>query len=177
MCPPFVDVLTVSCFTKSRLVLFVLLCAAGCSRTVNFNDPPPPTTAELKAKLDSSDPNVQVEALVWIGQLGAKAEETKPQLIALLKSPEGRVRQYAAMSLGQIGAAETVPNLISALEDSDPNVQRAAADALGRLGPAASAAAPALEKLIREQSASAASGAPAGCGVGTAQTALNKITK
>ena len=128
-------------------VLAILLLPAGCSR---WKEPQPPTSAELTTMLQSDDPKTQREGAHWVVQLGPKAADTAPALIAALKSPDVTVRQSAALALGTIGpevAPEAVPPLTTALADPDASVQQAAADALGKMGPAAASAIPALERL------------------------------
>ena len=54
-----------------------------------------------------------------------------PELIALLKDNEYKVRQSAANALGQLHAKEAVPELIALLKDNEYRVRQSAANALG----------------------------------------------
>jgi len=102
--------------------------------------------------LQSGNPGEQIKAASWVQQLGPKAAETAPALIAALKSEDLVVRQNAAAALGHLGpdaAQAAVPALTEALGDPEESVRRFAADALGNLGPAAASAIPALEELSR----------------------------
>jgi HEAT repeat protein len=55
-------------------------------------------------------------------------------LLAALRRDDWRVRQNAAMILGQLGAMWATSALIKALEDSHPVVRKAAVDSLRRFG-------------------------------------------
>jgi len=54
-------------------------------------------------------------------------------LLDFLKSPDHELRQYAALSLGEIGDPRAVPALIDALYDKDMNVRFHAIEALGKM--------------------------------------------
>jgi HEAT repeat protein len=135
------------CSRCSALVLLVAL-GVGCADP----GPAPPSSAELNSKLQSGDRQAKLEAAAWAKQLGTRAAETAPALIALLKSPDEALRQHAASALGRLGTAacaNAVPALTAALKDPDMLVRRAAADSLGEFGPAAASAVPALEELSK----------------------------
>jgi HEAT repeat protein len=157
-------------------VFFLVLIVAGCGD----NAPKPPSVEELKAKLQQDDPNLQIEAAAWIKELGPKAAEARPALIAALKSPDPAVRREAAAALGYIGpeAAPAVPALMEALADPEDRVRRAAAESLGNLGPAAAAAIPALENLIaKDNLIKQTDPSKQGSSCSTADSALKKIRK
>jgi HEAT repeat protein len=91
-----------------------------------------------------------------LGQMGAPALEP---LIGALKRGDRDVRQYAAVTLGQIGNAMGVVPLIAALNDRGMLVREAAAEALVRIGgPATEALTAALKDrgvLVSEAAAEA----------------------
>jgi HEAT repeat protein len=74
-------------------------------------------------------------------------------LARALEDENLRVRQTAAVALGQIGpeAAPAVPALVKTLAHSDDVLRRQAAAALGRIGPAAREALPALRKARQDE--------------------------
>lgn len=65
-------------------------------------------------------------------------------LIDFLTSPDNELRQYAALTLGEIGDKRAIPHLINALSDSDENVKYHVIEALGKLK-----AVEAVEPLIK----------------------------
>lgn len=84
----------------------------------------------------------------------ASASSVPPYLLAL-QDEDSRVRQAAAIALGQIGlgAIDAVPQLTLALSDPDSHVRAAAAFALSAFGPYAMEAVPELRGKLADESA------------------------
>ena len=82
--------------------------------------------------------------------------EFMPELERCLKEGNSKVRLYAAGVVADCIRAEDtfcIPTLIEVLNDRDARVRDYAAHALSRFGPAAKAAAPALEKGLKDSEA------------------------
>ena len=70
--------------------------------------------------------------------------------LKILKDDDARHRQWAALTLGDIGAEPgVVPALIEALNDKDFEVHRVVLTSLGTIGSAAKEAVPALNEALR----------------------------
>ena len=83
--------------------------------------------------------------------LEAVRDRTVPELVALLRDDDWKVRTAAAWALGEMGeeGAEAAPDLLAALSDEDPWVRQAAAVALSRTGDdGTGVAAPALGAVL-----------------------------
>jgi hypothetical protein len=81
-------------------------------------------------------------------------KESKTRLslyLELLKSPSARVRERAAVALGELGDRRAVPALIETLKDEDAVVREHAASALSDLGDRR--AVPALIETLRDENA------------------------
>jgi cyclophilin family peptidyl-prolyl cis-trans isomerase/HEAT repeat protein len=71
----------------------------------------------------------------------APPPSSSPDLTALVKDQEARVRRRAALAIGRVGLVEGLPALVSTLADPDPDVRAMAAFAIGLLNdPSAEAA-------------------------------------
>jgi len=57
-----------------------------------------------------------------------------PDLAALLKDAEPRIRRRAALAIGRVGLTDGIPALSAALADGDPDVRAMSAFALGLIG-------------------------------------------
>ena len=94
-----------------------------------------------------------------LAQRGLASCEVVRTLLSTLGDSDGRVRQVAASSLGELGEAistglgqaleEVVSALVTALSDSDFDVRKAAAISLGQLGEASGVAAQIAAALLR----------------------------
>ncbi len=76
-------------------------------------------------------------------------------LTQAIEDPEPRVRQGAALALGQIRplSNETVLKLAAGLDDPDREAQAAFLTSIGHVGPRGSAAVPAVRRKLRDESA------------------------
>lgn len=91
----------------------------------------PAALPELRALLQSDDPNRRAGAVMLIGQLG---EATDAELIhERLRDMSAIVREEAARALGRLGSERDERGLVAALSDRVPAVRAASATALGRL--------------------------------------------
>ena len=88
-----------------------------------------PALAEL---LNSSDANIQQQAVVALGNYGVKAEEATSSLARLLTHTNPEIRQAAASTLGAIGtsARSALPELQRVLAESDDETRRKAERAI-----------------------------------------------
>jgi HEAT repeat protein len=89
------------------------------------------------------------EALALLGRPVA------PSLAQALHSPEPRVRQGAALALGQVRPVPsgTAVKLAAGLTDPIPGVKTACLTAIGYLGPRAGDAVPAVRAMLKDESA------------------------
>src|SRR4051812_38352888 len=113
-----------------RLVLLLVLLAAGCSREK--------PTQELIADVKSPQEKERLIAVRTLSQRKGDAAEVVPALIEALKDREADVRRSAAIGLGTFGekAKEAVPALEAvARNDRDARVREAARVALSRIDP------------------------------------------
>ena len=135
----------------------------------------------LVEALQQKDRSVRDGAGQVLVQIGPKAKDASPALVALLKDGDEAVGHQAMLVLNAIGAdavpallagfkdvdnqkaylvlgrlhekgAKAVPDLIQALHDKDPEMRQRAAEALGLIGLAAVDAAPALKEALQDQS-------------------------
>jgi len=74
------------------------------------------------------EPNVRIAATRTLAKLGEKE-----LLLKILEDKNKKVRQAAAIALGQLGCKDAVSALITALDDDDPEVRIAAVKALWKL--------------------------------------------
>lgn len=90
--------------------------------------------------------------MALVRTMDAKAGRWAPELLALLKDRESEVRTYAAIALGEIGAAapSAVLPLAGALKDEAAAVRGASAVALGKMGRKAVAARTALQAAAKD---------------------------
>ena len=101
------------------------------------------------------DVKVSTKAIQLMGSL-MKVKAAVPALVEVLSaSPTMDLREQAARSLGEIGAAakEAIPALTKALSDREWQVRTAAATALGEMGALARSAVPALKAAAADQEA------------------------
>jgi hypothetical protein len=85
--------------------------------------------------------------------VGCSQEKTTPELIADLKTGDGKDRIVAVRTLPRRrgDAAQTVPALIEALKSKDTDIRSDAAIGLGSLGESAKEAVPALQALLGDR--------------------------
>ncbi len=112
---------------------------------------PDPNAAAL-AKLNEKDPVVVVEGLSELRR--NKVKQAIPQILVLLKSEDGSIREGAAAALEDLGDAQVVGPLTEAIDlsSSDKNIARAnmkIADALGTIG--STTATPTVLKLLHSR--------------------------
>ena len=91
------------------------------------------TVGNLARNLKHEDPEVRLEAVQALAEMGPDAREAVPVLNnTLLTDPDWRVRGWSALALGRIGPAakESVPALLEAMNDPNREVRRAAIRAL-----------------------------------------------
>lgn len=101
----------------------------------------PAALPDLRAVLDSSEPDRRGGAVMLIGLLGDASDAELVE--ARLRDNGAQVRVEAARALGRLGAGRSASQLVLALDDRVPAVRAAAAAALGRLR------ANAVEPLLR----------------------------
>lgn len=108
------------------------------------------TVPQLLAAVTSSDPEVQRLAITSLRGLGTN---TLRPFVEALRDDNPRVRQAAAVTLGEIGpgAIDAVPQLTAALADADPRVRGAAAMALSVFGSHAMEAVPELRAALSDE--------------------------
>ncbi|WP_293083523.1 HEAT repeat domain-containing protein, partial [Moorena sp. SIO3H5] len=94
---------------------------------------------------------VRGSALKALGQMGAAASESAPQILPLLTHSDSDVRFNASSTLGEMGAAakDYAPQIAKLLTDSDTNVRDSVASALESMG-AAKDYAPQIAKLLTD---------------------------
>ena len=82
----------------------------------------PPAVPQLVAALQSTDPEVRLQAAQVLARMGSDARDAVPYLIHLLDDPDERIRKTAARTLGRIGpeAAPAVPALMRTLLQPAP---------------------------------------------------------
>ena len=88
-----------------------------------------PALADL---LNSTDTNIQQQAVVALGNYGVKAAEATEALISLLTHTNPEIRQAAASTLGAIGtsARSALPELQRVLVESDDETRKKAERAI-----------------------------------------------
>jgi hypothetical protein len=82
----------------------------------------PPAVPDLIAALQSTDPEVRLQAAQVLARMGSDARDAVPYLIRLLDDPDERIRKTAARTLGRVGpdAAPAVPALMRSLLQPTP---------------------------------------------------------
>ncbi|HKT82036.1 MAG TPA: HEAT repeat domain-containing protein [Vicinamibacterales bacterium] len=94
--------------------------------------PSPPFEVKQAWILRLEDLRVLREA--GVDNAAGDAQPLVPDLIALLKDDEARVRRRAALAIGRVGLRDGTPALVSLLTDGDEEVRQMAAFALGLIG-------------------------------------------
>lgn len=108
---------------------------------------------ELIRHLSSDDFHTQYWSCRALGAIGPEAHVAADELVGCLRTGVASVRRNAAAALGNIGpriGPPAVAALIEALSDPSQPVRQNAVIALGQLEPLAAAAAPVIERLLRE---------------------------
>jgi HEAT repeat protein len=115
---------------------------------------------EMKAALKDSDDEVRATAATAIGNLGAKAEDAIPALLAQLEKDKFKeARETAARALGRIGKAApknrtaVKPLKKAAAEDADPVTRTVALGALAMMDEDVPAQIAALRKFLTHDEA------------------------
>jgi hypothetical protein len=82
----------------------------------------PPAVPALRQALQSTDPEVRLNAVQVLARMGPDAKDAVPDLVALLDDPDERIRKAAARTLGRIGpeSAPAVPALMRSLLQAEP---------------------------------------------------------
>jgi cyclophilin family peptidyl-prolyl cis-trans isomerase/HEAT repeat protein len=86
---------------------------------------------DVRALRDPAPP--PIAAVPRRGRAAAQPAPPPPDLVALLRDADARVRRRAALALGRVGLEEGVAPLVAALSDPDPDVRAMAAFGLGLL--------------------------------------------
>jgi len=86
-----------------------------------------------------------------LGEIGPKAADAVPDLVASLEGESPEVREQILMAIGHIGENldQAMPAAKAALADEDPHVKRGGIYVLGRIGPGAKAASDDLYALLQ----------------------------
>jgi quinoprotein glucose dehydrogenase len=98
----------------------------GLGQLARRQDAMPETTQFLIRLLDDSEPEIRAQAARVLGD--ARVEAAAARLIELLADESARVRYFAAIALGRIGAADAVEPLLAMLttnNDADPVLRHA----------------------------------------------------
>ncbi len=104
--------------------------------------------------LSADDSAIRLQAIRYLGDLGAAGRPAVPALVRVLtEDKEPALRSRAGRALAQIGSA-AVPPLIGLLKHEEVFVRRKVAEALARIGPDARAAQPALVAALKDPSSS-----------------------
>ncbi|MDX1811354.1 MAG: HEAT repeat domain-containing protein [Gammaproteobacteria bacterium] len=84
-------------------------------------------------KLLQHDDESVIEAAMYLGAMGEKAERTLDSLFLMAKENNPEVREAVIAAIGRINARPfaSIPVLLSALEDKNVNVRQKAAAGLG----------------------------------------------
>jgi HEAT repeat protein len=112
-------------------VLIPLQAANEKSKPAVYRDKP---LSEWVKLLKSDKPTDRDLAAYALGQMGTAAKSAGPELAALLKDPDGKVKARTAFSLGLVGNESTIPALVLALGDKDNRVGQRASASLARFG-------------------------------------------
>lgn len=116
--------------------LAILYCLAGCGPKVpaEYTVSGKPLEFWLDA-LSDSQPQVRVQAIRALGNVGPAAPEVIPALIGVLRDSDPAVRGQAALALLKFGpeAKSALPALTDAKNDSDKTVRNFAAKALEKI--------------------------------------------
>jgi HEAT repeat protein len=105
----------------------------------------------LSRGLTHDRPLVRLKAAEAAAELGLRAKEALPALIAALADDQLDVRVQVLDALAAMGpeAASSVSAIAPLLDAAEPILRTAAANALGRIGPPARPAVPALERMLQ----------------------------
>jgi HEAT repeat protein len=120
---------------------------------------PEETLTTLIGNLESSDAILRQNSAWALREFKERGRPGVPSLVRCLKDKEDKVREYAALALGDIGLEPdlVVPALLENLQDPDLDIRTSTALALGAFGERAKAAAPKVRKLIHEIKSNGAS--------------------
>jgi len=137
------------------LGLSLIVCCAACAPSTATPSPraaDPRVQEAIQTTGDTAAPCQQRLQAIWtLQEIGPTAVEGVPALIQALGDENARVREAAAVALGEIGPEKgVVTALIQALGDENALVRRGAAAALGEIGPEAAGAVPALIQMLRD---------------------------
>ena len=88
------------------------------------------SSAGLLGRLQSDNPDVVSHAIIQAGD--SQHAEAEEPLLALLDSPDAKIRKECIWALGQLGSKKALPKIVAALDD--PDLRGHAALALGQIG-------------------------------------------
>jgi len=112
----------------------------------------PPANASLpilSRALEDSQESVRIAAALAIARIAPDSESYRPILIRAMRAGNGGT----LLAVGKMGADArwAVPTLVDLLSHELVQIRSLAAHTLGQIGPAASDAAPALERMSRDR--------------------------
>ncbi len=117
----------------------------------------PASVPALALALQDKESKVRIAAAVSLGQLGAKAKEAWPAIVANLKSDDTALRYQLVRTMAAL-AKEKTEALVElaklAENDGSPEIRIAAIQELGQLGPFARDQEPVLARLVNDPRAS-----------------------
>lgn len=111
------------------------------------------SSEDLVDSLSDKDTLVRINSLKELGDMGEKAQNFIPSLIACLNDEKAEVRRHAAFALANIGPP-AVPALLEALKSHDVNMRKNAVFSLGEMGKDAEPAVPALSEMKQDPNSS-----------------------
>jgi HEAT repeat protein len=95
----------------------------------------------------AGDADLVIAAVEALGEIGVRATDAAPDIVALLGAPSALIRRAADDALMKLGAT-AIPALINGLKRAKPDVRSGSAVRLGELKSAA--AIPALGRALRD---------------------------
>jgi HEAT repeat protein len=138
--------------------------------------PRPPMSPEIAAlvqQLQHPQADHRIDAANQLGEMGAAAQATVPDLIPLLRDANPNVRISASQAFQRMreSASAAIPHLIPLLKDPNLEVRIWVPYALAELGDLASAAVPELKRLSQDPNVDVR------VGVATALTRIDRETR
>ena len=90
------------------------------------------SVSSVLSMLDSTDKNLQKEAIIALGNIGDAA--AVPKLLNSLESSSKTIRIRTTIALGKIGYQSATHAILNLLKDKNPHIRQKAAEALGYIG-------------------------------------------